>query len=889
MTALQMDIGTANSGVGVATGADPVNFASSIGSYTATGNIVYGAANTVFTLTQNVNLATGGLSFTVAEGVNVGTSAISSIAIHEFNFSITYANPVATTTTTTITNTLPLQSTYGQGYSISTAATATGSTQPTTGAVTCTLQPQPTGTATTIGPVSINAANGTAQCPVPATQAAGGYSVTATYGGSSDSAFASSTSVAATLTITPAPTTTTVAVTSSSQPANPSLYGQSVTFAATVALPVGNTGTIDGSVVFSDADGPLPGCAAGGTAVVNGVASCQTASLGVGTHAIVATYAPTGMATNTNNTLTSSNTPPFSQIVGKAATTTNVTAPAPIALGGSVSISASLSVTAPGIGAPSGTLTISDGGSAAGDSCTIAVTAAVSSGACSLTPSTAGTKTLSATFTPDNTSSASFNGGTNAAQSPAPTLQVNPSQPGANLASSANPSSYGQTVSLTGTVTPLSGGVTPTGVVHFLFDGNEICPGTQVAAPATPGTSAQPASATCAVPQTVLTVTPSSTPHSVTFKYDGDANNTASSATLQGAQAGQAVNAANTHVSIAQLSAITLGQAISVGVTVSAQAPGAGTPDGTVTIADAGTNCMVTLDANGAGSCSFTPPAPAGNHGINASYVPAIHGATTNFVASSSNTTLTVNSAAAGSVLTSSANPSQFGQNVTFTATLTPASGNPLPTGSVDFVDTTTNTTVCAGVMLVASNGNATAACATAGLSSGVHPLQANYAGDGNTQSSSGSLIQTVNALSTSMTLNVTPNPATAEQKITLIATVAFVAPASATATTSANALAVAPSGAVTFADGVQILGMVNLDPNGVATLSAGPLGVGSHTLTATYSNNGDQATATAILEVRAADPAVPVPALSAWMLGMLGVLLALAGWQARRRVSICE
>ena len=92
ITALQFDIGTANSGVGVATGADPLNFTSGIASYTATGNIVYGAANTVFNLTPTVTLSNGTMTLTAAEGVNVGTSAISGIAVHEFNFSITYAN-----------------------------------------------------------------------------------------------------------------------------------------------------------------------------------------------------------------------------------------------------------------------------------------------------------------------------------------------------------------------------------------------------------------------------------------------------------------------------------------------------------------------------------------------------------------------------------------------------------------------------------------------------------------------------------------------------------------------------------------------------------------------------------------------------------------------------
>lgn len=97
ITALQFDIGDANSGIGVATGADALNLASSISAFTSTGNIVYGAANTVFNLAPTVTLTNGGLSFSMAEGVNYGTNAISALAIHEFDFAITYANPAAVT------------------------------------------------------------------------------------------------------------------------------------------------------------------------------------------------------------------------------------------------------------------------------------------------------------------------------------------------------------------------------------------------------------------------------------------------------------------------------------------------------------------------------------------------------------------------------------------------------------------------------------------------------------------------------------------------------------------------------------------------------------------------------------------------------------------------
>jgi hypothetical protein len=67
---------------------------------------VYGAANTVFALTPVATLGSGGLSFSVAGGVNYGTNAISTLAIHDFNFAITYANPVAAAVPETTSTTL---------------------------------------------------------------------------------------------------------------------------------------------------------------------------------------------------------------------------------------------------------------------------------------------------------------------------------------------------------------------------------------------------------------------------------------------------------------------------------------------------------------------------------------------------------------------------------------------------------------------------------------------------------------------------------------------------------------------------------------------------------------------------------------------------------------
>jgi hypothetical protein len=73
-------------------------------------------------------------------------------------------------------------------------------------------------------------------------------------------------------------------------------------------------------------------------------------------------------------------------------------------------------------------------------------------------------------------------------------------------------------------------------------------------------------------------------------------------------------------------------------------------------------------------------------------------------------------------VVTSSLNPSQPGQLVTFTAQVTGASG--VPTGEVWFRDGTT--VVATGSL----NAAGTVTYATTGLGSGTHAIRAEYRGD---------------------------------------------------------------------------------------------------------------------------------------------------------------
>lgn len=172
-------------------------------------------------------------------------------------------------------------------------------------------------------------------------------------------------------------------------------------------------------------------------------------------------------------------------------------------------------------------------------------------------------------------------------------------------------------------------------------------------------------------------------------------------------------------------------------------------------------------------------------------------------------------------LLGSSANPSPFGQPVTFTATVQVVpSPVTVPTGSVTFLD------VSAGVLLgtVLLNGAGVAELTIGSLRPGMHAIVADYAGGGGFGASSASLGQLVQAF-TQMNYSYTPSPSVFGQTVFLTAIVSTVPPSP-----------VIPTGDVRFADAtfgtfsqtVPLLG-------GVATLQVSDLPVGTLALEATY------------------------------------------------------
>ncbi len=167
--------------------------------------------------------------------------------------------------------------------------------------------------------------------------------------------------------------------------------------------------------------------------------------------------------------------------------------------------------------------------------------------------------------------------------------------------------------------------------------------------------------------------------------------------------------------------------------------------------------------------------------------------------------------------IASSQNPSKVGQAVTFTATVTAATGPTPITGNVTFSDGST----VLGTVALASNGKAS--LTTSSLAFGSHTITAAYAGDSAHGTSSASLTQTVQRLRSSTSLRSSDGNSTVGQAVTFTATV--------------SGPGGTPTGTVTFTDGSTTLGTVPLT-GGRASLTTSALAHGGHDITASY--NGD-------------------------------------------------
>ncbi len=251
----------------------------------------------------------------------------------------------------------------------------------------------------------------------------------------------------------------------------------------------------------------------------------------------------------------------------------------------------------------------------------------------------------------------------------------------------------------------------------------------------------------------------------------------------------------------------TFGQAVTLTATVTAAG---GTPTGTVTFKDGGAT-IGTGALSGDAATFTTSSLTSGAHSFT-----AVYAGDNNFTTSTSTALAqTVGQAPTTTSLSSSANPSTFGQSVIFTVTVTSSGGT--PTGTVTFIDG--GRSFGTGTV---SGGTATLATST--LTPGAHSITAVYGGGGDfAGSTSDVLTETVNRAETKTSLSSTPNPSVVGQSVTFTATVA--------------AGSGSPGGSVSFLDGGTTLGTVAL-ASATATFTTSSLSIASHSIAAVYAGD---------------------------------------------------
>jgi hypothetical protein len=622
---------------------------------------------------------------------------------------------------------------------------------------------------------------------------------------------------------------------------NPSVFDQSVTLTATVTS---SSGTPTGSVAFNDGATALGTVAVGAT----GQAALSTSSLTAGTHSITAVYTPTGSFIGSTSTALTQTvkqaTPaitwstPAAIIYGGALSATQLNATANVAgsfsyspavgtvlnagtqiltaafspsdatdyTGASATVSqvvsqATSSVVVSSNANPSSTgqvvtftasITPQLGGTAAGsvtfyDGTTALGTMTVSSNAAALSTSALATGTHSIT--------AAYSGDANvlAGTSSALSQVVSASQitTTTTLVSSINPAYETQTVVYTATVSAASG--VPTGSVTFhqgfttlavvaLVNGQA----TYSTAYATPGTR---------------------------FITAGYAANTPYLASTSSVLAQSVTRVPTTIVVVTSPSPQFVGLPVTITATLSSPA-GAPKDGETVTFRDRGTAIGTGTTSGGAASIT-TSSLSAGIHSITAQYP----GDTTYSASTSVAISQVISKYATSTSVVSSANPSTYGQPVTFTATVTPTGSFAL-TGTVTF---RSGNFAFATVTL----GGGTASYTTSSLTVGTKFVSAIYNGDANNaQSASGLLSQVVNQVATTTSLTSTPNPSTLGSPVTFTATV-----------TSSGGT---PGGSVTFRQGTTLISRVLLNAAGVATITTSSLPQGNTSVTATFSGSAN-------------------------------------------------
>ncbi len=581
------------------------------------------------------------------------------------------------------------------------------------------------------------------------------------------------------------------------------VFGQPVTFTATVS---GAGSVPTGTVTFFDGTSAISGAITLGSVSGNGVATFTTSNLATSStpHSITAQYSgDTNYQGKTSSAIT--------ERVNQAGTGTVITesVSSPTVYGQLVTFTATVSVTSPGSGIPTGTVTFFAGSTPI--SAPLPLSVVNGNDVATWTPHFLGVGTSVIT--------ARYSGDANylVSNSPSFTHVVNQAGTGTVITESvSSPTVYGQLVTFTATVGVISpGSSTPTGTVTF-FAGT------------TPISAALPLGVVNG--NTVATWTPRFLgvgTSVITARYSGDPNfQTSTSPSFT-----HVVNQAGTGTVITEsvASPTVYGQLVTFTATVSVISPGSSTPTGTVTFFAGTTPISAALPlsvVNGNTVATWTPRFL----GVGTSVITAQYSGDPSYQTSTSPSfSHVVNQAGTATVITESvSSPTIYGQLVTMTATVTATAASlGTPTGTVTFFAGTTP--ISAALPLSVVNGNVVATWTPRFFGVGTSVITARYNGDPNyLVSNSPTFTHVVNKAGTSITAASSSPSAPFGAAVTFTATVVPAAASSGT-----------PTGTVTFKEGATVLGTVTLSGK-TASLTLNTLAVGRHNITAIYNGDGN-------------------------------------------------
>ena len=711
---------------------------------------------------------TNGVATLTTSALTVGSNSVTADYLGNTNYSTSTSPAVSVTVASTATSTTtltfsPNSPVYGQNVTLTATVAPTTSGTPT-GTVQFFNNSKLLGTGNLTNGVATYSATGLAL---------GSNSLTAVYSG--DSNFTSSTSTAVPVTVQQASSSTAVTY----FPVSP-VAGQSVTLTATVSAASPGSGTPTGTVQFLNGTDVL-----GTSNLTNGVATFTATTLATGSNSITAQYLG-----DSNFTGGTSPTVTVTLAATPTSTTTVTYTPSSPVYGNSVTLTATVASTT--TGTPTGTVQFFNGTTSLG-------TATLSSGTATLAPTVLPTGANSVT--------AVYSGDSNFTASTSPVVTVTVAQISTSTVLTYTPSnpSYGQSVTLTATITPsTTGPAAPTGAVTFYNGTTSLGTGTISNDVATLNTTSIPAGT-----------------NSLTAVYGGDTNYATS--TSPAVSVPVTTTASTTTVTVFPISPVS-GQNITFSATVASTISGSPNPTGSVQFFN-GSTLLGTGTLSGGVATFMTTSLTTGTYSITAKYL-----GDSNFTGSTSPVVNVTVAATANSTTTVTFSPSapSYGTSVTLTATVAASgTGTGTPTGSVNFYNGTTllgSGTVNSGV----------ATLVTTTLPVGTNAITAQYSGDTNFTSSTSAVVNVkVTQIATTTALTFSPTSPTVGASVTFTATI-----------TPVNTGTATPSGTVEFLNGTTVLGTGTV-ANNVATFTTSSLPAGTNSITAQYLGDTNYAAST--------------------------------------------